>query len=106
VKNFRKEGDNVMENRDAYTKKAEALVKEWTAEMEKLKAKAQQAEADAQIKYEKELDELGRKKKAVEQKIEEVKSSTEAAWTDLKQGLDEAFSDLKLSIDRAWSRFK
>lgn len=95
-----------MENKDAYTRKAEARVREWTAEIEKLKAKADQAQADAEIGLEKDIEELYRRRDAVLLKLEGFKNVGGAAWNDLKIGLDNALADLKLGLDNAVAKFK
>ncbi len=81
-------------------------MREWAAEMEKLKAKADQAEAEARIEYRKDIDELGRRKEIVQRKLDEIKSSSDAAWAEIRSGLEQALSDLKSGIEQAVSRFK
>jgi predicted P-loop ATPase len=92
--------------KDPYLKKADALVREWAAEMDKLKAKADQAEADAQIEYRNQIDDLRRRKERVQNKLDEIRSSSDAAFTELKSGLEQAVSDFRSGIERAVSKFK
>jgi hypothetical protein len=47
-----------MSNRDAYVRKLKAKLDEWNAEIDKLQAKAELAEAEAKIEYEKQLADL------------------------------------------------
>ena len=47
-----------MGMKEAYEKKLQAQLDEWGAEIDKLKAKADKAEADAQLDYYKEIEEL------------------------------------------------
>jgi hypothetical protein len=45
-----------MDNKEAFEKKHEAKIEEMKAEIDRLKAKAKQSEADSQIKYEEKIE--------------------------------------------------
>ena len=92
--------------KEAYKKKLEAQFDEWKVEIDKLKAKANKAEADAQIKYHKQIENIRAKQEAVREKLVELKDSSDEAWGDLKAGLDNAMKDLGDTIKSATSRFK
>ena len=95
-----------MSMKEAYKKKLEAQFDEWKVEIDKLKAKANKAEADAQIKYHKEIENIRMKQEAVGEKLVELKDSGDEAWEDLKAGLDNAMKNLGDAIKTATSRFK
>ncbi len=58
-----------MSLKNAYEKKLQAQLDEWNAEIEKLKAKAHKANADAQIEYHKKLEEIKDKREAAKAKL-------------------------------------
>ena len=95
-----------MSMKEAYKKKLEAQFDEWKVEIDKLKAKANKAEADAQIKYHKQMENIRTKQEAVQEKLVELKDSGDEAWEDLKAGLDNAMKNLGDAINTAASRFK
>ncbi|MFZ0483675.1 MAG: coiled coil domain-containing protein [Desulfobacterales bacterium] len=95
-----------MSMKEAYKKKLEAQFDEWKVEIDKLKAKANKAEADAQIKYHKQIENIRVKQEAVREKLVELKDSGDGAWEDLKAGLDNAMKNLGDAIKTATSRFK
>ena len=95
-----------MSMKEAYKKKLEAQFDEWKVEIDKLKAKANKAEADAQIKYHKQIENIRTKQEAVQEKLVELKGSGDEAWEDLKAGLDNAMKNLGDAIKTANSRFK
>ncbi len=95
-----------MSMKEAYKKKLEAQFDEWKVEIDKLKAKANKAEADAQIKYHKQIENIRTKQEAVQEKLVELKDSGDEAWEDLKAGLDNAMKNLGDAIKTANSRFK
>lgn len=95
-----------MSIKAAYEKKLQAQLDECNADMIKLKAKADKAEADAQIEYYKEIEELKSKKASVDQKLSELTEASEDAWEDLKAGADKAWDSLSDAVKSAASRFK
>lgn len=95
-----------MSMKEAYKKKLEAQFDEWKVEIDKLKAKANKADADAQIKYHKQIENIKTKQEAVQEKLVALKDSGDEAWEDLKAGLDNAMKNLGDAIETATSRFK
>lgn len=95
-----------MSMKEAYEKKLQAKLDEWSADIDKLKARADSAEADIQLKYYKKIEELRSQQDAARIKLEELKGSSDDAWEDLKAGIDSAWDSLSSSIKSAASRFK
>jgi nucleotide-binding universal stress UspA family protein len=107
---FKEKGEEAMETvtkkKKAYVEKVEGQLKEWGAEIDILKAKAEKAKAEAKITYLKQIEELRSKQESVKQKVHQLKESGDEAWEDVKKGVDNAFADLKKALKRAASRFK
>lgn len=95
-----------MSKRDAYIQKLHTKIDEWNADIDKLAAKTQQAEADARIEYQEQIDALKRQRREVENKLADLKQSGEGAWEDLRAGLDLAFESMNEAVKSAISRFK
>lgn len=95
-----------MSMKEAYEKKLQAQLDEWSAEIDKLKAKADSAEGDAQLEYYKKIEELQSMKENVANKLAELKNSGEGAWVDLKAGIDSAWDSLDKALKSASTRFK
>jgi hypothetical protein len=94
-----------MNEKEAYERQLQAQLDEWNAEINKLKAKAAKAEADAQIESVRYIEELERQQQKAQEKLRELQKSSEDAWNDLKVGLDSAWRNLDESIRSASSRF-
>ena len=94
-----------MSEKQAYEKKVRAQYDEWSAEIDKLKAKANNVEADMQLEYEEKIKELRTLQAAAEEKLEELKNSSDDAWEDVKAGLDAAWDSLGNALRSARSRF-
>lgn len=93
-------------DRKAFIDKLAAQLKQWDAEIEKLEAKAEKAQADAKADYHQQIEELRDKKQAAQDKLEEVKQAGEEAWEELKSGAEEAFDTMKNAFQTAMSKFK
>lgn len=95
-----------MTRQEAYEKKIEAQLKEWKTEIDKLKAKVEKAEADTQIKYHEQIEDIKVKQEAARKKLAELKEAGEDASEDLRIGLDKALKSLGGAVESAISRFK
>lgn len=95
-----------METKDAYKARIDAQLKEWSAKIAELKAKAEVAEASAKVEYVNQVEALRLKKEKAQAKLDELKKAGDEAWETLKAGVDQAVSDLKNSINSAVSKFK
>ncbi len=90
-----------MTNKEAYQEKINAQLKQWQAELAKLKAQADEAKADAKIEYNRQIEDLATKRKNVEQKLQQLNKAGGESWRELKAGLDEAVDALQQSFKRA-----
>ena len=89
-----------------YTRKLESKIKEWTALIETLRAKAKMAEVDVKIIYNREIGNLEKKKEVLEKGLKELKGSSDEAWEAVKSGTEKAVSDFKQALEVAVSKFK
>jgi putative heme iron utilization protein len=89
-----------------YEVKLQAQLDEWSAEIDRLKAKAEGEKADKKIQYYEEIDKLKAMKKNAEEKLTELKNASDDAWEDLKAGIDSAWISFGDALKSAGSRFK
>jgi len=89
-----------------YTEKLEAKLKEWTAQIESLRAKAKGAEMDVRIKYSREIGKLEEKKAVLEKGLRELKKSSDETWEAVKSGTEKAMSDFRQALEGTLSKFK
>lgn len=92
-------------NKEALVNKMESRIEQSRLEIEKLKAKAREAKADARMKLNHEIEALEKKKIEVEARVKDLKDAGDTAWQDLKAGAEHAWKALSSSVDRASSRF-
>ena len=94
-----------MSDKHAYEKKLQAQLDEWSAEIDRLKARADALEADAQLEYQRRIDELAAMREAAGERLEELRNASDDAWEDIKAGADEAWTQLEKAFLSAKSRF-
>ncbi len=93
-----------MSDKEAYERKLEAKLEEWQADIDKLRAQAKEAGADAQIRYQQQIDELRKYRDDMEARLAEMREAQSAAWTDIKGGVDKAWDDMSKAMKDAWKR--
>jgi len=95
-----------MSMKESYLQKLQAQLNEWSAEIDKLKAMADKAEADTRLEYYEQIDELRVKQAAANIKLRELMDASDDAWEDLKAGVESAWLSLGDSVKDAAARFK
>ncbi len=88
------------------TDKWETLLKEWTAKIDELSKKAALAKAEAKIEYEKQIILLKQKKVEGTKKLDQIKSSSDAAWGEVKVGAEKVWNEMKSTMENAMAKFK
>ena len=95
-----------MEIQDAYKQKMAAQLKEWSAQIDLLEAKMENAGADMKVRRAKELHELRAKQHAASEKMKELGKASGEAWLQVKETADKIWEDLKAGVAEAHSKFK
>ena len=95
-----------MDKKEAYREKLEAQMREWSAKIDLLKARADKAEAEGKIEYKDRIEDIRQRKAAVQSKLQELQNASDAAWKDIKAGTEKAAADLRDALQSAFSKFK
>lgn len=98
--------DPAAGDRDKYVEKLEGRLKEWGAEIEKVRAKADRLGAAAGARYRDQVEELKARQDAARQKLQELARSGGEAWDDLKSGAEAALEELKKGVEGAMAKLK
>lgn len=94
-----------MSKKEAYEHKFQAQFDEWSAEIDRLKARADGADADAEIAYYEEIEKLRARQGEMKEKLHEFKESGDDAWDDIVTGVESAQNALGNALRSAQSRF-
>jgi len=95
-----------MNEKELYQQKKQAQLDEWKAEIDKLKARASGASADAQLKLNKEIEALEGKLEGGKTKLAKIADASEDAWESIKDGVESAWDSMKSAFSAAVDKFK
>jgi DNA anti-recombination protein RmuC len=95
-----------MLTRDEYVAKMKQRLDKWSAEMDALEAKTQNAQEDAKVKAQEQMSTLQAMRLDGEKKLEEIKSATEDSWEHLKTETEKVWDAFKDSVQAFKSHYK
>ena len=94
-----------MSNKTEYENKLQTQLDEFSAEIEKLKSRADKTEADAEPWHQKQIEMLQEKHNMAKEKLGELRESSDDAWEDLKEGISSAWDSVGVALKSAAKRF-
>lgn len=95
-----------MSDKELYQQKLQAQLDLWKADIDKLKAKATEATADAKIELHQQIDVLESKLDEGKVKLAEFKDASHDAWESLKDSAESVWTSIKSSFSDAKEKFK
>ncbi len=95
-----------MVDRDAYVQEMKAKLDEWNTQIDRLSAKADAAQADTKLEYNKQVEALKKQREEALQRLNELQSASEGAWEDMRAGMDAAWDKMTSALKNAASRFQ
>jgi chromosome segregation ATPase len=95
-----------MSKREAYVQKMKARIDEWSADIERLEARARGAEADMKIKYQEQLAAMRQQREQAREKMRELEDASEDAWERLREGMESAWERMSKAFKDAADRFR
>lgn len=95
-----------MTDKELYQQKLQAQLDEWRSEIDKLKAKASGASADAKLEMNKQVEVLESKIEEGKEKLSELADASDDTWESMKDSIDSKWKSLKSAFSDAVSRFK
>ena len=94
-----------MTSRDDYLDEFKAKLDEWNAEIDKLESNARQAQADAKVQYDEQLEALREMRDDAQTKFSEMQNTTADAWDVMLQGTEKAWETWTNAFAQARSKF-
>lgn len=95
-----------MEIREAYKQKMVSQLKEWSAQINLLEAKAKNAGVDMKTKRAEVLQALRAKQSAASEKMKQLDKAGGEAWDQARETTNKFWADLKAGVADARSRFR
>jgi chromosome segregation ATPase len=97
--------EEVGTTRDAYVERLMTQLGEWSADIERLKARASKVSADAKAEYEEQLADLRKQRDALAARVTDLQEASDEAWDDVKQAVQAAWDRAKESFQKTMARF-
>lgn len=94
-----------MDEQELYRKKKQAQLDEWKAELDKIKGRAEKADAETRLKVDEKAKELETKIEEGQDKLNKLEDASGDAWKSLKDVIDSAWESLKTGFADAASKF-
>ena len=95
-----------MATKEEYQAKMDAQLKDVTAKLAELIAKADTAQASAKVQYQDQIKTLRAKLSETQSRLQQVKTSSGEAWITLKDGTEKAWGELRGALDNALTKFR
>ena len=95
-----------MGKRKVYQEKMEAQLKEWGADIDKLKTIADNAVSETKLAYYEQIELLHDLQESVQVKLHEMKTASDEGWEHLKEGTEKTWNQLKDALHKATDKFK
>ncbi len=95
-----------MTSRDEYLDKFKAKLDEWNADIDKIEAKARDAQADVQAQYESQLKALREMRDDALEQYNQMQNAAVDAWDSMVQGTEKAWQAWVGAFDDARAKFK
>ena len=95
-----------MSEKELYQQKKQAQLDEWKAQVDKLKAKASGADAEAELELNKQIEALESKIESGKTKLAEIADASEEAWESFKDGVESAWESITSAFSDAAAKFK
>ncbi len=94
-----------MSNREEYMEKLKTKLDEWDADIDKLEAKARDAQTDAQEQYQKQIAQMREMRNEAMARYGEMQNAATDAWDAMAKGTEKAWSTWYAAFEEARSKF-
>jgi uncharacterized protein YdcH (DUF465 family) len=98
--------DQMKAERDAYVKGADARLAEFDQKLDGLDKRADAMTGAGKTDFKRSIDDLRNQRKAVADKLNDMKKVTPESWTTLKGEVDSAMAGLERSYNEVSERYK
>jgi hypothetical protein len=94
-----------MLTREQYVEQMKKQVDEWNARLAAWEVEVQKAQADVRIRYEAQINALGRQRDEAVKRLNETRNASLTAWTEVSRGAEAAWRNMQSGFEKAWGEF-
>lgn len=88
-----------MAKRDEFIRKMKNRLDEWNVEIDTLEEKIRKIKTDVKDTYQAQIDELRRKRREGDRKLEQIRTAGEGTWAHLKAESEHAWNAMKDALE-------
>lgn len=92
-------------DRDALVDSIKTSLDAWNAEIDRMQARAREAEAEARERYDTQLREMKMQRDRAEEELAKAMKASETAWKDMGEGMTDAWTAIAEGFRKASGRF-
>jgi DNA uptake protein ComE-like DNA-binding protein len=90
--------------KEDYQKKMEAQLKEWSARVDVLKAKAEKASATAKIELQEQIEKLKALEVSAREHLAKLQGATATAWNEVRADVTDKWNQVSGAVEALWAR--
>jgi hypothetical protein len=105
AKSMKTTAEYTQQQHDKLVAELKAQLAGMDAKIETLREKGKELGSESRASWDKKMSDLEIKRKAAVERLSEVESATEKAWSDLAKGVQSAFEELKVAYQNAADEF-
>ena len=95
-----------MKDKELYKKKMQAQLDEWSAEVDKFKARASKLSAETQLKMNHQMQILKSNIQEGKKKLSHLDEASDDTWESIKHGVETTWDSLKVAVNDFVTKFK
>jgi DNA repair ATPase RecN len=95
-----------MSKRDEFIRKMKDRLDGWNLEIDALEEKFRKIKTDMTDKYKVQIDELRKKRREGDRKLEQIRTAGEGTWTHLKAESEHAWNAMKDALEAFKSHYR
>ena len=95
-----------MSKRDEFIRKMKDRLDEWNLEIDGFEAKIRKIKTDMKDKYQTQIDELRKKRREGDRKLEQIRTAGEDTWAHLKAESEHAWIAMKDALEAFKSHYR
>ena len=95
-----------MSKRDEFIRKMKNRLDEWNFEIDTFEEKIRKIKTDMKDKYQDQIDELRRRRRESNRKLEQIRTAGEDTWAHLKAESEHAWNAMKDALEAFKSHYR
>ena len=89
-----------MSHRDEYIAKMDAQLREWSAKIDEIQARAQKAAAEGRVEIQKQFETADAKRKELSRRLGELRAASDEGFAALRSGFEKTWKEFTSAFEK------